>query len=288
MNKQIKMTITQFDKYTDEELNTYTDTLNNILDMIENYEEYYYRITIFGKNTNSKRVKDFHFGVMTSNIGGLRLSEADYLNSYLNYIIAGYKKSFYLPSFWDVINHDNWYLEKMKQLSNNSEKGFQEAVSKFLNENPGFKEITDLNIVNEISGLYILILDEYKVCYIGQTQNIKKRIMSHWSKKDYFSGTGIDMFKAKDTTRIYVFPMNEKDYNMIDMFEFLSTKSIPDQYKLNVLSGGKLDFLLDNRLPLISRDGNDKEVKRRPHGLEEILLQLDKAVSQNMDRFIIE
>lgn len=135
MNRNIKMTITQFDKRTDEEINTYTDSLDNILKTIEYYEHYYYRITVFGRNTNSKRVRETHFGVTTSSIGGLKLTEADYLNNYLNYIIAKYKEDPSFYSFWHVINHDNWYLEKMEQLSKNTKEGFQEAVDKFLNDN---------------------------------------------------------------------------------------------------------------------------------------------------------
>ena len=82
-NSDIKMTITRFRIYPDEELYTYTDSLDNILRQIANYERYYYRVTAFGKNTNAQIVTDTYFGVTTSNIGNLKLTEADYVNNYL-------------------------------------------------------------------------------------------------------------------------------------------------------------------------------------------------------------
>lgn len=291
MNSDIKMTITQFKQFTDDEIYTYTDSLDNILRQIANYERYYYRVTALGKNTNAQKVTETYFGVTTSSVGNLKLTEADYVNNYLNYIIAQYRKGRCYYSFWNVINRDNAYLEKMEQLSKNTKQGFQEAVEIFLDNNRRFQEIIDLNFVKGIQGLYLLILDEYNACYIGQASDIKQRIMRHWSRNDYFTGTGIDMFKAKDITRIYVFPMSENEYNKVDLFEYYLAGDLPKQYKLNVLSGGKPDFLLQNNLPLILNDDNDEEVERNEDWsirLVDILKQRDEKVNQNMSRFIVK
>lgn len=291
MDKYFKMTITQFSRDTDEELYIYTDSLDNILNAIENYEKYYYRVTALGKNTNSKRVYDIHFGVTVSSIGGLKITEADYLNNYLNYVIKSYKKDSFDSGFWKVINRDNKYLEKMKRLSENTGQGFREAINKFLGDNPKFKEIDNLNFVKEIPGLYLIILDEYNACYIGQAQDLKKRIMRHWSRNDYFSGTGIDMFKAKDTTRIYVFPMTEQEYSRINALENSLVESIPIRYKLNIMAGGKPDFILENGLTLLPRDANNMKSERNKDiicELTEILIQSNEKVIQNMSKFIIE
>lgn len=281
------MTITQFDKYTDEEINTYTDTLDKILSKIENYEKYYYRITVFGKNTCSTRVKDTYFGVTTSSIGGLKLTEADYLNSYLNHIIAIYKERLLPLDFGLVISRDIWYKEMLEKLSKNSIKEFQEEIKKFLDTHLRFKEIIDLNIVKEVSGIYLLILDEYKVCYIGQAKDMKKRIMRHWSRNDYFYGTGIDLFKAKDTTRIYVYPMSEQEYYGVDTYEYVYTNSIPKQYELNIMSGGKPDYLCENNLPITLKDEGEKSFQGKMDELREYIIQMDEKINQNMNRFII-
>lgn len=290
-NSDIKMTITRFRIYPDEELYTYTDSLDNILRQIANYESYYYRVTAFGKNTNAQIVTDTHFGVTTSNIGNLRLTEADYVNNYLNHVISEYRRRHGRYHFWHVIHRDNIYLEKMETLSKNTKQGFQAAVEGFLDANRKFEEINDLNIVKGIPGIYFLILDEYNTCYIGQSSDIRKRIMQHWSKKNYFSGTGIDMFKAKDTTRIYVFPMSDNEYNRVDLFEHYLVGDMPSQYKLNVLSGGKPDFLLKNHLPLIPKDNSYDDDGSNENGFIRLLKeyeQWDKRVQQNKNKFVVE
>lgn len=194
-------------------------------------------------------------------------------------------------SFWHVIHHDNIFLEKMEQLAKNTKQEFQKVVEDFLDDNRRFQEIFDLNIVKGIRGLYFLILDEYNTCYIGQSSDIRKRIMQHWSKNNYFSGTGIDLFKAKDTTRIYVFPMSEKEYSKVDLIEYYLVGDIPNQYKLNVLSGGKPDFLLKNNLPLITKDESDDKDEGNEDALIRFMKMLkkwDEKVNQNMNRFIVE
>lgn len=147
----------------------------------------------------------------------------------------------------------------MEKLSKNTKEGFQAAVEDFLVDNPKFEEINDLNDVKGVPGLYFLMLDEYNTSYIGQSSDIRKRIMQHWSKKNYFSGTGIDMFKAKDTTRIYVYPMKPNEYKRVDTLEYYIVDDMPKQYKLNVLSGGKPDFLLKNNLSLIPEEDSNNE-----------------------------
>lgn len=57
---------------------------------------------------------------------------------------------------------------------------------------------------------------------LEQSCDIRKRIMRHWSRHDYFSGTGIDMFKAYDTTRIFVLEcsrrwINTNEYNRLTL-----------------------------------------------------------------------
>lgn len=111
-----------------------------------------------------------------------------------------------------------------------------------------FFEIDNLTKVNEVPGYYIMILDEYKQAYVGTSDNIKKRIQTHWSSQKQFDrlifGTkeksilSIDSFRALDTTRIFVYPnykrdtLNAEEDNFINLFE--------PKYLLNRTKGGSL------------------------------------------------
>lgn len=69
----------------------------------------------------------------------------------------------------------------------------------------------------------MMILDEYKLVYIGKSDNIKKRIQQHWSATKSFDCTlfpmyavttscfSIDFFRALDTTRILIWERNLSD-----------------------------------------------------------------------------
>ncbi|MBQ3598949.1 MAG: GIY-YIG nuclease family protein [Clostridia bacterium] len=121
---------------------------------------------------------------------------------------------------------------------------FNSYLKRFTSANK-FRKITNLNSVNEIEGLYILVLDEYKQVYIGKATNIKRRILQHWSAKKefdrllfgsvYSSVLSIDSFGALDTTRIFYKKMTgsnifEQERKMVESFE--------QRYSLNRICGG--------------------------------------------------
>jgi len=66
---------------------------------------------------------------------------------------------------------------------------------------------------DDVEGAYILVFDEYKQFYFGQSGNVRKRIMQHWSTckpfdrliygTSYSSIPPMDELRALDTTRIY-------------------------------------------------------------------------------------
>ena len=103
----------------------------------------------------------------------------------------------------------------MKYFNILNKECFEKEVMDFLSRHPNFKEVTNLNDYIEIPGYYMMILDTYKQVYIGKSNNIKRRIMQHWSKVKKFDRTlfpmyavtascfSIDFFRALDTTRIY-------------------------------------------------------------------------------------
>ena len=103
------------------------------------------------------------------------------------------------------------YFESLDKIE------FDKAIKAFLRKHRGFKELHDLHRVENKSGYYMMIMDQYKQAYIGRSIDIAARIRQHWNKvkpldrtmlpvyneKSVFS---VDFFRALDTTRIYVWP----------------------------------------------------------------------------------
>ncbi|MCB2354459.1 hypothetical protein [Clostridium estertheticum] len=124
---------------------------------------------------------------------------------------------------------------------------FISSLNKFLKENKKFTEVFNLNEYTIKSGYYMLILDEFCQIYIGTTQCIRRRVLSHWSTKKEFdklifgkvnnSILSIDSFRALDTTRIFAYSTNslfDEENKFIDNF--------PSKYLLNRTAGGRLEF----------------------------------------------
>ena len=104
----------------------------------------------------------------------------------------------------------------MEYFSKLDKRYFEKALLAFLAKYRKFTEVKDLNDYVDTEGYYIMVLDEYKQVYIGKSENVKRRIMQHWSKTKPFDRTlfpmyawdkssfSIDFFRALDTTRIFV------------------------------------------------------------------------------------
>ena len=137
------------------------------------------------------------------------------------------------------------YDLNIKFFSNINHNDFDECLLKFVKKNR-FKEVFDLNIVKGISGIYILVLDNYNQVYIGKSEDIKKRILNHWSKRKAFgrlingsvdtSILSIDSFGALDTTRIYYKEVN--GFLAIDEEEKKLVNNFKKEYRLNRVAGG--------------------------------------------------
>lgn len=104
----------------------------------------------------------------------------------------------------------------MKNFSSLNKKDFCDLLNQYIIEHNQFSEVKDLTHYSNKKGYYIIVLDEYCQVYIGQSNDIKKRIMEHWNRKMpldrlIFGGgiegsvLSIDSFRALDTTRIYAF-----------------------------------------------------------------------------------
>lgn len=174
-----------------------------------------------------------------------------------NYIKVSNKSSLSKGKVYDdsfIVNHIERCLYNydlnMKYFHSMSELKFNKEVLKFVKKNKMFKEITDLAPFSLVSGYYIMVLDEFAQVYIGRSNDIKKRILSHWSKQKEFdrlifggketSILSIDSFRAYDTTRIFVYPTDKlhgQEDHFINMFK--------QKYLLNRTSGGTLNGLME-------------------------------------------
>jgi hypothetical protein len=95
-----------------------------------------------------------------------------------------------------------------------------------------------------------MVLDNYKQMYIGQSLDIKRRILQHWEAIKQFdrliygrvdnSVLSIDCFGALDTTRIFILATND-----LDASEKMIINNVQSIYKLNRVGGGVPRGFLD-------------------------------------------
>ena len=150
---------------------------------------------------------------------------------------------------------DSWVKELYERCMNNfdlnmnyfsklNNDDFKNYLNKFVKKYK-FKEVFDLSKI-KAQGMYIIVLDEYKQVYIGVSDNVKQRIMRHWSTTKEFdrlifgnkekSILSIDSFGALDTTRIFFMPITSK--NKLYLEEEKIVNEFDNKYKLNRVAGG--------------------------------------------------
>ena len=210
---------------------------------IKNLNDFY---KLHGRKPGLFPVPDYYFNIPNE----LFADEEHYTKEFVDSHYQNCMKNFDLNmNYFNSLDHDKFNI----------------SLNSFVKKN-GFKEEFDLNNLNEVEGFYIIVLDKYNQVYIGMTNNIKKRILSHWSKKKHFSrlisGTvdnsilSIDSFGALDTTRIFYKKLNW--YNDINKLEEKYIDSFNSKYVLNRVSGGlngETDSTLRN-MQLISNKRN--------------------------------
>ncbi len=211
----------------------------------------YFKLACY-KDVPNDYISDTHFGCKCRKIGGLKISEGIFCNFLLNHEIKRYLDNVSFGkkhcSFRTIVRC-YLFFQDATQISKNGDK-FNEWSADFFSKSP-WQEVTDLTKFNEINGIYALVLDGYDKCYIGQAQNIKKRILQHW-RTDRIGTYGIDLFRAKDTTRIYVFQVSKEETNQN---EYDYVQKIPQEYRLNVLHGGNFDFHIKNgTMPVFQKE----------------------------------
>ena len=132
----------------------------------------------------------------------------------------------------------------MEYYSKLDKAKFDDALSSFLRKYKRFVQVTNLNNFAGTEGYYIMVLDKYKQVYIGMSEDIRKRIMTHWSCTKSFdrilfpmyawnkSVFSIDFFRALDTTRIYVWKKN-----LSNGIEAELVAGFPQQFCTNRIGG---------------------------------------------------
>ena len=183
-------------------------------------------------------MKISHFGIMIQDKPTNHINKALYLSAKPEGI-PGWTEDHYIKqismadlnydlnmSYFNSLNFDDFDLCLLQQCQ------------KFK-----FVECNDLNELDNKTGVYMLVLDDYKQVYIGISDNIKRRIISHWNKRKSLESLifgdicnsilSIDSFGALDTTRIFYIetPSTYKTEEKI-------VKSFPSGYMLNRTAGG--------------------------------------------------
>jgi hypothetical protein len=129
------------------------------------------------------------------------------------------------------------------------QESFDEVLDELLRKNKRLRPVTDLKSLDEEWGVYVLVLDEYRQAYIGQSSwDMRKRIKAHWNGTKQFdrllwggveeSVMSIDSFRALDTTRIFA----SRTINY-DALETRLVNTFPPDYLLNRIGGGAVTGL---------------------------------------------
>ncbi|MGO1489098.1 MAG: hypothetical protein ACTHWA_11190 [Arachnia sp.] len=93
-----------------------------------------------------------------------------------------------------------------------NEASFEDALRHVLSQ-ADLRPVTLLPEWDGISGVYLMVFDEYRQFYIGQASDIRKRVRDHWTKRKrfdhllfhgkYASVFPVDEFRPLDNTRLY-------------------------------------------------------------------------------------
>ena len=200
-----------------------------------------------------------HFGVKLINRGksfNLTKEEFAIINTKpsLPYFESLAERNAYSDEQGDAYS-ENWCAEyrelclknfdlNMEYFSKLHGDAFNTALLSFLSKYKQFVEVVNLNDFAGVEGFYIMVLDKYKQVYIGKTEDIKKRIMKHWSNTKPFDRTlfpmyawnkstfSIDFFRALDTTRIYAWKKRMSDGIEADLIE-----NFPSHFCTNRIGG---------------------------------------------------
>lgn len=185
-----------------------------------------------------------HFGVLFNEEKTPKYMTKD------NFVNRNLDQNKYLTNFAKEEALKNYDLN-IKYFNNLNQEEFDRALEKLLNLY-AFVEVTNLNEIKGGKGIYVLVLDNYKQIYIGQTnRDLKARIVRHFNIDIPFQRVPfvkydtlpIDAFKPLDTTRIYTLYTSEQ--SVIDEIESKLINECDKKFILNKTIGGKANDYMD-------------------------------------------
>ena len=158
------------------------------------------------------------------------------------------------------------YELNIKYFNSLDKDEFDRYINEFMKRNK-FIEVKDLKKYIGVSGIYAMVLANYKQIYIGITDNgIKERIKQHWNAKKeperlifgqaFNSILSIDSFGALDTTRIFV-----KTEGNLYAIENKVVDEVDKRFLLNRTMGGigsSYTYTDDEKSALVAIAGNAK------------------------------
>lgn len=172
------------------------------------------------------------------------------------------------------------YDLSMRYFQSLDSAGFEDALDQVLGKAKSLKPVERLADFAGADGAYVMVFDDYKQMYIGQSSDIRKRIRSHWSGRKSFdrlvygdvyrSILPVDEFRALDNTRIYA----ARSRNRFSLEERAERVAQP-QYCLNRIGGGELSPFMQ-MLAVGNPRGRDHETaheasrEQREHAVAEV------------------
>ena len=136
----------------------------------------------------------------------------------------------------------------MKYFASLDAEGFEAALQHALAHGGGFKPVQSLPDWDDLEGVYVMVFDEYRQFYVGQSRDVRKRIKGHWSTRKsfdrllfgspYSSILAVDELRALDTTRIYA-RATTSAYELERRTEAASDR----RFCLNRMMGGEADAI---------------------------------------------
>lgn len=138
----------------------------------------------------------------------------------------------------------------MTHFSSLDHDEFERVLSDALGTLPGMEEVPDLEALHGVTGLYVMVLDDYCQAYVGKAEGaggIGARIRQHWTARkplerliwgdEHTSILSVDSFGPLDTTRIFVSRMPNPAASENDLID-----AFPRDFLLNRAAGGDVGF----------------------------------------------
>lgn len=134
---------------------------------------------------------------------------------------------------------------------------FESALQDVLATDERFTPVESLRDWDGVSGAYVMVFDEYRQFYIGKSDDIRKRVRSHWVGRKgfdrllfgnkYSSIFPVDEMRALDTTRIYAV-RSSRPFSVEERAE----KAADPRFCLNRIAGGGGPLTMMMALPRLA------------------------------------